>query len=556
MLLDAKVEVEIEWCDVTVHGFESFGEARNPLMVPLAARVCDARTLPVGTTTLPCQIELPSHLSSSHSGPGSRIVYEVIVHASVPWWPDARAHFALNVRAPAQPAESIEGVPRICVSRLEGPLDGTPYAELSIGSDVVEVGGVIDGSVAMRDVGSARTTISLVAYEKSRSTGASQRVGRWTIPLGAPTPGQPITFAFGVPPDVTPTLTAGSFMIEYWLVAAASNSLRELISAPVRVRIVPKGMAGSSERVVAPHVGDARLEELFTAVGAEEGATVEPGPTLVIRRGAVVARATRELRSDGTRLAVRITYAPLHLRLEVHEPALVAFARKGRRTAKRAGLSPRCVVSARDEAQAAAFLAPLALQLTRARSIDMGDTELRYAVPSSANDRVSVGRVVREMRALVDALAAPPPLPTVLAGASAEWTELARALAGELEPGHARVVASTSEAAIDIATLFDEDGAPCGTAVSTKPTRELRIDAPITLVDENALPTSLGISAEARAALERVARFGRVSVDALEIRVTMAAPLGPTMPAARGREIVEASLRLAAALRPMTGPFR
>lgn len=551
-ILDARVEVEIDWCDITLSGYEAYTERRTPVIQTLAARLCGVRTLGLGTTTLACRVTLPADAPRSHPGPGSRIIYEVNVHASVPWWPDARASFALHVVG--RPAPPVTGRPRVAVSRIEGPQAGTPYVELSVGSDASEPGGIVDGSVALRDVGGAKTRVSLVAYERDVASGNAARVGAWAIPVDARAEGEAMAFAFRVPDDVTPTMSAGSFSLEYWLTASAHVRLGELVSASVPIRIADRGGVVSTDRVVAPHVGDARLEELFTEVGAAEGATVEPGPTLVARVEGVSAHVSRELARSGTRLAVRITYPPLHLDLSVREPALPALSR-GRRAARRAGLSPRCVVAARDEAQASSLLERVSSHLARAQSIDMSDTELRYAIPTAANDRTGISRVVREMRTLASALAAPPPMPSAMTETASAWTQLAIELGGALEPGHARVVAETADASVEVATLFGSDGAPFGTVVSTRPARELLVDATITL-DEPSIPLPPRLSPEARAAMERIARFGRVRIDAQEIRVTLDVPLGHALPVLRGREIIDASLRLAAALRPSAGPFR
>lgn len=549
-LLDAKVAVDIEWCELAVRGYELFDQQSHEFLPTHVAGLTGPRTLPVGTTTLPCRLTLPKDAPRSHAGPGARVVYDVTVHASVPWWPDARASFALHVGAPA--VAPIAGQPRVAVSNMAGPQEGAPYVELSVGSDVAELGGVVDGSIAMRDVGGARTSVALVAYQR-RPYGVT-RVGSWAIPVDVREPGRALVFAFRVPEELTPTMTARSFALEYQLVASASVRFGELVSASLPLRVTDRGGVASSERVVAPHVGDARLEELFTAVGAAEGAQVEPGPVLVVRRGEVTAVASREVGPKGTRLAVRMTYPSLHMDLSLREPALPALAR-GRRAARRAGLGERCVVTARDELQASRLLERVAPLLSRAHAIEATDEALRYAVATSANDRASIGRVVREMRDLADALAQPPPLPTPLADALPAWQQLAADLRGVLETGHARVLARNDDATVLVVTVFEADGAPSGTLVRTRPTRELRLDRNI-VIDDPEWVAPERLSPETVSALQRLARFGRVWVEPHEVRVTLDLALGRGVPVARAKEIVDASMRLAATLRASSGPFR
>ena len=116
--LETRREVEIEWCDLRVEAFEwiTLGDAsrRQVLMEPLVARLCQTRRLPAGVTPLVCRAEIPAAggvLGPSFVGTGNRTVYEAHVHASVAWWPDARASFVLNVVLP--PGAPAEGAPRV-----------------------------------------------------------------------------------------------------------------------------------------------------------------------------------------------------------------------------------------------------------------------------------------------------------------------------------------------------------------------------------------------------------------------------------------------------------
>ncbi len=547
VLLDAEREVEIEWCDLALAGRLVWGEEVRTLAT-LAGRVSERRVLSVGTTELPCRMTLPADAPRSHPGPATRVVYEVSVHASIPWWPDARSEFALHVVAP--PSEPVAGTPRVGVSRIEGPQAGSPYAEIAIGTDTVEVGGVIDGTFVLRDVGRVASRVALALYEER--DGVMTRVGAWSVALD-----RPGSFAFRVPDDLTPTTRMPGLDLVYRLEGEARGRFGPVVSASLPIRLVDPGGLRGARRVVPPHVGEARLLELFTSVGAAEGARVESGPTLVVERGGVLARASRELTRDGTRLTVRVEMPSLHLGLHVHEPALAALSVQGRATARRAGLSPRCVVRARDPSQAAVLVARIAGLLRRARAIEMTDTTLRYAIATPANDRASVGRVVRDMAAIAEALALAPPMPTALVDSASAWRALAERLAGTLEPGHARVVAAGPDASVEVVTLFDDAGTPSGTLVSVRPALELRLEQPVTTDAEGiAEATAARLAPGAREALGRLARFGHVRVDAEGIRVTLDAPLGAGLAPDRASEIVAASLGLAVALRPTRGPFR
>ena len=528
VLLDARVAVEIEWCDVRVEGSEAFADDRpSKVFAEVTTRVSGPRTLASGSTALPLRLKLPEWAPRSHSGPGARVMYDVAVHASVPWWLDARAHFALHVVPPL--AEPVAGVPRVVIN--EG------HCELSVGLDVVEPGGVIDGRVAFQNAGAERVEIKLVALEMHGAAGRQH--ASWSIDLE---PGAS-EFAFGVPPDLTPSFASRSFELGYALTAKLRGT-----SVSVPIRVVDAERAPSRTRVLAPHVGDERFSELLATVAANEGAVVEPGGVLALRVGGAVARLSREVNARGPRMRVHLEYPPLQLGVRLGESALASVLRLARRTPV-TGIDA-CRIEARDLAQARPLVDRLARHVSRASSIVMSDTELRFDV-RGANDTLRITRVIADVRAIAELLGEPPPFPTELAPAAREWSDLARDLGGEIEPGHARIVVTTPDAAIEIATLFDSRGAVDGTAVIVRPSRDLPVDTAF-----NAITDDARVSAETRAAFEKLAEHGRVDVRAFEIRVALSSPLGVGVPVARGREIVNAASNLARALRPSAGPFR
>lgn len=545
VLLEADEAVDLEWCDVRVTGtWRGPSGARGDLLRPLEARVCGPRVLPAGTTELPCRFTLPRDAPRSHHGPGTRLEYEVAVHASIPWWPDARARFALHVVAP--PGEVPVGRPRVGVSSMEGPRTGVPYGELSIGTDVFEGGAVIDGTVDLRGVDVRQVRVSLVMKE-AFGHGTGTPVSAWSIPLAAPG-----RFAMAVPSEATPTSIHADLSRSYELTLETRGFGGPQRLAALPIVIVDPGRAGGGLRVLPPHVGEERLAQLFARAGEAEGARVEAGPSLVVERAGVVARVTRALGPEGTRLAVHVVYPSLHLDLEVNEPRVVAFAR-GTDAAREAGLGKRRTLVARDAAQAVALARRLAEPLKRASGLSMTDTDLRYSIQTPANDVATVRRVVRDAARVADALR-DPPMPTVLAPGHARWLALATALGGVLEAGHARVIAAREDAGIVVATTFGRDGAPLGTLIRVHPARTLALDAPLWL--DGPLPPKLRVPPDARGALSRLARFGHVRVDQAEIDVSLDHPLGLAVPPSRASEVVDAAMRVVVALRPSSGPFR
>lgn len=553
VLVDAEEALPSDFCDVRIRGREWSASSDRWVMPTLAARIAGARTFPKGTTELACRVAIPSDVprSTAKGAHGTRVEYEVEVHLSIPWWPDARARFELTVSA-ASGARPV-GRPRVAVSRIEGPAAGVPYAELSVGSDVVEVGGVLDGSLAVRDVGSARTRVVLVAHEGPNDL-ESSRVGAWHIPIERSASGKPVRFALRIPDEATPTMRGRGFVLGYTLTAEASTALGTLVTTSMPIRVIDRGEAAESARVQAPVVGDGRIEELFVDVGLAHGATVEPGPALVVRARTAIGRIVREVSPDGTRLVVSASHPPLHLALDVHESALPLLHPDARRLARSLGLGPRCLVTCRDEAQARALFARLAPALAQATDVHLDDESLRYVLAVPANDRARIGAAIEALRGALDALETPP-FPSALERVADAWRTFAREWPAELEPGHAAMRASLGDDALEIQTILDEDGAPRGTRYALRPVRELPIESWPELERPEQL-ASLAISADARAALTQLLREGAVTLSSRELRIESRATLGLDVGLAHARDVARALARTAAQLRPASGPFR
>lgn len=553
VLVDAEEPVPSDFCDVRVRGREWSASVDQWVMPTLAARVAGARTFPKGTTQLACRVALPPDVprSTAAQSHGTRVEYEVEVHLSIPWWPDARERFELSVR-PATGAR-LAGRARVAVSRMQGPAAGVPYAELSVASDVVEVGGVLDGSLAVRDVGSARTRVILIAHE-GRSETEGVRVAAWHIPVERDPSGGPARFALRIPDEATPTMRGRTFVLGYTLTGEATSALGAVVTTSLPVTVIERGEAASSARAEAPVVGDGRLEELFVAVGREHGASVRSGPALVVQVGEAVGRITRSVSADGTRLVVSAEYPPLHLGLEVHESALGILQPDARRLARTLGLGPRCLAACRDEGQAAACFARFAGALESALDLTLGEQSLGYVLTVPPNDRERIGAAIDDLRRILGAFESPP-FPSALESAADAWRALARTWPAKLEPGHAVMLASMGDDALEIRTTLDPDGAPRGTTYTLRPMRELHIDTRPEIERAEQI-ASLAIPAEARLALERLLKDGAIALSSSELRLTSGATLGREVPVEHAQELARRMARAAALLRPASGPFR
>jgi hypothetical protein len=550
VLLESDEEVRIDRCSLRVDGWETCGDARfrQSIFTPLVAELSGDRVLAAGTTPLPCTVAIPEDAPSTLSVGAYAVSYEVAVHASVPWWPDAHASFALNVvRDEPAPIPSA----RVVASRVEGPADGSPYAELSLAADVAEPGGVIDGAFSARNVSGARyATVSLVAYAASETR---VRAGAWSIRVALPAvEGEMVPFAIRLADDVPPSTHARRFHLEHRIELDVRGTIRSLLQVSAPIRIVHTGKAPAGPRLLAPRVGDARLEQLYREAAAAIGAEVEPGPELVLSRGEAEARMTRT--PDGERMQVSVRFPPLGIDLHVHEASLLALAPRLLAPSSRMGVIPeRFAVHARDLAQAEAWLGGVADLLEPAERVELHDDAARLEV-AVATQNSSELRVLSERTArLCEALSRRPPLPPQLAASAEDWRQLARELGGTLAPGCARVQGELGGARVEVVTLFDAaTGRPSGTDVSFTPADPIEVDASLYAPDDPKQTSGR----EARAALAALERLGRVRVDRSGVRVRLDAPIGPVIPVSRALEIAQAALRLVRALRPSQGPFR
>lgn len=554
--LETKRDVEIEWCDIRITGYELTNVRGGvaPVMTPRVARLTEARTLHAGVTSLPVRAEIPAgETSPTFVGLTARTVYEAHVHASVPWWPDARASFVLNVVLPrGAPAQ---GSPRVTSSRAGGPSDGRPYLEVSVASDLVEPGGVVEGALSIRGARGARfATVAVVVFETltghtaTRGSAYEVRVDIADVPDGASVP-----FALRLPADVTPGFVGRTFRVQHWLEVVVRGSFQALASTSLPLGITPSGSVVRTARLIAPHVGDARLTALFEGIARDRGHAMEPGPTLVVHRNQLEARIERALGPDGTHLVLTAAFPSLQLGLHAHDGGLVERLFRGSVTTGEATFDAGHVVHGREREQVTRAMRALAPLLADLAGLRMTDESLTASARTHANDRASIERVVERAEAILDALVVPPPMPAVFDDVIEEWRELARWLDAPLERGHARIGATHASSRVEIVTHFEEDQ-PSSTSIEVRPevptTMDIDVRGPEDVLALRGLPP------EALTLLDRLARAGAVEVRAHGTRITIGSPLVGASSPKIVRPLIETIVRLHETLKPTRGPFR
>ena len=130
-------------------------------------RVCGAGELAVGTTRFGCNFELPEDVPPSFHGVNSIVHYLVSVHVDIPWWPDARTDFEVNVGWPPRPEMAAESR---AYSSAPGHFQGA-RVDVKLAQEVATTGGVLDVAVTLVTDGQAMDQphtairVSLVAQE-------------------------------------------------------------------------------------------------------------------------------------------------------------------------------------------------------------------------------------------------------------------------------------------------------------------------------------------------------------------------------------------------------
>ncbi len=495
VLLDCRSEIEIEHAHVMLEGSESWtigsgddATTRRLSLVRLGARVSEKRVLPKGQTQLPIRIPLPPEVPPSFRGTSARIEYELRVHVSIAWWPDARAAFEIKVVP--HPVPSPETVPGLYSSDPEGPRGREPHVELSLASTWTRAGDVVSGALALANVAHNRyseikvgLTGMEVLYDGGRLRTEREHV-RYMIRIGAEQAldGAMIPFSFRLPaevaaeyasqrrPDGSYGLSGLRWMFEITVGIRWGNDLR--LQIPFSVLPASRRPGDAPARMAPPTVGSDRLRSLWQAVGTPLELQYE-AQTLSGRFGEtqLVIRRDHQGR-DGVYLVAELSYPELFLDLVV-EPA--TGVRKLMGGGVLVGDPPwdrDHYVVARDEEQAAAVLRLLLPALAGARLRRFDDRRLTLELRDSGQSRTRLSRFANAAVYLArafEAVRVAIPAPTGMRDAVEDWRARARTMGAPLETARMRIAGTLGAHAVEVRLAFDTGGRPLHTWLSVSP---------------------------------------------------------------------------------------
>ncbi len=397
------------------------------------------------------RFEFPPDVPNSYRGRHVEVSYTARVHVDIPWWPDARARFALNVRG------AVTELPpqrrQVFVSALEGPHAGMPYFELSLSSHELEPGGRVRGSVALAGV-EARNYQQLQAtlWAVERVTGFLGavehfvRVAQWNLEV-APK-GEELADVVPLNLRLPANLAVG---FEHRRVAL---TWRLQVEAVIRWTTDPSMMVpvyvrhrlpGEEEiESLPPAVGTRRQQLVWRDAGRRSGYDYADG---ALRRtvGKCEVRLRPESRRTGSWVVGEIHYVDLGLGLELRSGQL----------------------RAREKRQLDALCQGITDALARLRLLDVDDTRMRFERRGDRNvgPLVHFAEQLHELAVQLEDSRVDLPPPAELEHQLDQWRAVARRLGAVLHTGSLALGAEWDGHRVEVRTRFKPTGQPDRTTV-------------------------------------------------------------------------------------------
>ncbi|MFK7991021.1 MAG: hypothetical protein AB8I08_33685 [Sandaracinaceae bacterium] len=493
VLLDCKREVPVEFVKVRLSGIETWtvgsgkhSTTRKHALVNLGAQLSGERTLSAGRHELPVKIPLPPDLPPSYQGRAGRIEYELDVHVSVPWWPDRRSQFEIHVVPLERPSPPSN--PQIYSSRVEGPREREPHAEMSVSASWTRSGDVVRGAFALSNVEHNRyseATVGLVGTEvlyNGPHTYRQLEYMRYRIRVGLEEAqeGEMLPFQFRLPVDAMSQLDrkkrGGLVSLRWELELRVGIRWGQDLILRVPFQVLPRSSrpGDAPARLAPPVVGSDRLKELWQRIGEPHG-LVYGLQTLTRAFGETQLVIRREhMGRDGIHLIAELRYPELHMALEI-EPAkglkMMGGVRVGFDDWDRAHH-----VLARDPEQAITMLKGLVPRMTGPTVRRMDDERLLLSFRDAGQKPAVLTRFVASAVHLgeyVEALRHNLPPPSGLEAALPEWQDLARRISGTLETARMRITGQAGAMQTEVRVAFDKKGNAMCTWLTVAPSTPL-----------------------------------------------------------------------------------
>ena len=510
--------------------------------------------LTAGTHWLRTKLHLSSGLPGSWEGDRLAIEYSVGVHVDIPWWPDARVEFGVQLTAAPTFAEHVQGA-IVYASHVGGPPAKGPYLEISLGRQTVEPGTTMQLSAALGNVDRNRyrkLDVAIIAQETLPTGLGGQYVcehvfGRWSVGLDNHSGElQPIPFNLELPRTLAPGFDMHGCKLQWVMQIEADVAWGVNPKLRFPITVLTSQLAGQPEVATPLAVGSDRLRLIWSAVAKATGLEHVDG-SLHGRVGETNLELHRSQR-DGEACVIGIVEFA-HLGVGLHT------------LRTRRGLlgGTALTLGTRDADQTAVILASLGERLADApvELFAATDTSLRFALPGTGLELDALREFVEFLIGLapaIDSLPAALPAPAIVRDHLDPWREAARIFGAVLHLADLRLVLAREGQLLTIATTYDDDGSLRSTELTLEPGVTIPTRHHLLWTGDFALPSS-DLELAELAAAPAWAAGGPVAlqIDATRVRVVLPAPLpDPTLERPR----VDALLALGRTLRGEQGPYR
>jgi hypothetical protein len=491
--LISRSETPIDGIEMTLRGVER--RINGMVMagnVPVASYTTQAhvgltarkgkRTLGKGEHTVVARFDLPPGIPPAYRSRYTTIEYELDVHVSIPWWPDRRERYLVDVGTVPLPAEKARPVTFCNVDG--GPRGKDLYIEASIDRPHVEQGGVLTGALSIANVAYnriKRVELAFVAIESSAPgahAGHHEEVSRYVfavVPDGSKlVDGAPIPFRLRFPEKGVPSFTARFIQHGWQLEVRAVVSFGSDVT--LRVPIVVSSpseevmVESSPVRRVAP-VGRERRALVWAEVarraGMENDAERERMTTDV---GDVQLAITLEHRGDeGICSVASMRWPSLGIDVHLSERRWVDAFKAEIRTGD-AAFHERFTVRARepDPSRLLPVFGPrLRAALLAFEDVALDDEGCALASRGGAHSLDELSSFVTRAREAATAMNESLPLvpfPTPFATQAKQWGAFAERLGGRLHAGRPMITAGTwDRETVEVGVRWNDDGELAGT---------------------------------------------------------------------------------------------
>lgn len=567
-IVKASRPLDVRYIDMTLEctergtlgsGNSQYSRTASP--VRLRGRVV-GKTRLEGTQHFRCSFTIPGDAPPSYRGSRSTTTYMLTVHASIPWWLDAKPSYVLNV---GYPPSDLQPTPGLYSTNPAGPKGTEPHAEVSLASTQVVSGKVLKGAVALSNISHARyhgLRLELVGLERitlgSRSTVFEAFDYHLELPLASTREGQAIPFRMRLP-DVPPTHASRLRRLDWVLRVRAKRRLARDVVVGIPVTLLPAGSASKtlkSARAAPPALGSERIRKLWQHVASELGLRLEDD-ALHFETQDVSLRVERQHRgASGIFLVGDLRFPSLGLGLD---GGVIRGFQRYFGSKERVDWPAGHYFTGRELAQVRAFAEALLPGTIPFKVADASDEHLQCELRDSGQTYAKLLRFAYDTKSLAEEIPAAraaivPPArfsPAVVRA----WKRLAKQLGGRLELGDMSIRGSFEEHEASVVTEWsDED--PILTRITLVPNLELtpRSQHRWNAEDGRAPGSSRKLGAKAEKLLQALqADALAVDVEKEALRVALPAPLSQPLTAG---EWLARLVQLELTLRKRRGPYR